>query len=105
MSPGASQILSKQSHWEKLPFILKDFKISTMLDIPYGDFFCMKTVNKKGVHCVPLNKRKWTRKPRVVFSRLELDRGALHETNKNVSRCVFRDNNCMPHNWGTNLEG
>lgn len=35
---------------KELPILLKDLKISTMLDIPCGDFFWMKRLDLKGLH-------------------------------------------------------
>ncbi|MBA3611818.1 MAG: class I SAM-dependent methyltransferase [Nitrospirales bacterium] len=52
VSGSGSDLEQTKTIVKELPIILKDFKISTMLDIPCGDFFWMKTVDLKSVHYI-----------------------------------------------------
>lgn len=52
VSGSGSDLEQTKTIVKELPIILKDFKISTMLDIPCGDFFWMKTVDLKSVQYI-----------------------------------------------------
>lgn len=83
----------------ELPRLIDDFNITTMLDIPCGDFYWMKTVNLKGVHYIGAdivkdlihkNKEKYE-KDNISFQRLDLIRSKL----PSVDLIFCRD--CLVH--------
>lgn len=52
VSGQGSDLEQTETIVKELPILFKDLKISTMLDIPCGDFFWMKMVDLKGIQYI-----------------------------------------------------
>ena len=99
VSGKGSDLEQTQTIVKELPILLNDLKISTMLDIPCGDFFWMKMVDLKGVHYTGADivgelverNRQLYQTDHIVFTKLNLLRSDLPK----VDLIFCRD--CLGH--------
>ena len=52
ISGTGSNLIQTKLIIESIPNILKEYKISTILDIPCGDFYWMNNVNLNGINYI-----------------------------------------------------
>ncbi|MGP0591589.1 class I SAM-dependent methyltransferase [Nitrospira sp. T9] len=99
VSGQGSDLEQTQTIVKELPILLNDLNISTMLDIPCGDFFWMKMVDLKSVHytgadivgeLVERNQQLY-QTDNIVFTKLNLLRSDLPK----VDLIFCRD--CLGH--------
>ncbi len=99
VSGQGSDLEQTQAIVKELPILIKDLKISTMLDIPCGDFFWMKMVDLNGIHYIGADiveeivdrNRRLHQTDKVIFVKLNLLRSDL----PNVDLIFCRD--CLGH--------